>query len=220
MLRLEQTVFGYGGKPIVRCDALEINRGDVIGLVGENGSGKSTLLKGVLGLAETVAGRVRFGTTAIGKLRTSERISAGIAFHPQRGKVFEALSVRDNLRVGHERQHERAPGTFRERLENLASTLPRIAEILDRPGRFLSGGERQITGLGRCMLQNPALMMLDEPSAALDDANREAVVSLLRRLSRGEHQTALLIAEHDAAFLKSVGGTTWEVRDGRIEAFG
>lgn len=219
MLKLDQAVFGYGQTPIVRCDSMTVEPGDVIGLVGDNGSGKSTLLKGIVGLAQMLGGQASIGGRSISGLRTSERIKSGIAFHPQRGRVFELLSVRDNLRVGYERRNGRAPEAFGDRLLRLAEDLPGIEDILDRPGHLLSGGERQLTGVARCILQTPKLMLLDEPTAALDPTNEEAVVLLLRKVSQ-ERRTALLIAEHNRDFLKKVRtATAWRVHEGRMEAW-
>lgn len=214
MLTLRDTKFGYDGRVIIGCRTLDMAGGDVVGIVGGNGSGKSTFLKGIVGLAQTIKGKMFFEDACLAGVRTSERIRKGLAFHPQSGKVFGDLSVEDNLRVGFSLRADRSAQFATEKGKAL-EWLPPLESLLSRLGRHLSGGERQLTGLGRCLMQGPRLLLLDEPSAALDHANKEALSRLVRELAT-EAGIAVLLAEHDKSVLKSVGARVLSIEGSEL----
>jgi molybdate transport system ATP-binding protein len=184
----------------------ESARVEVLGLFGPSGSGKTTLLETIAGLRTPMRGEIRVGdavlfdsTRAI-DLRPRER---HIGYVPQDVLLFPHLDVRSNLRYG-----------ARTELESLAEILD-IAPLLNRRVHNLSGGERQRVAIGRALMTRPALMLLDEPLAAVDRARREQILPYLLRIRRELH-VPLIYVTHDANELAQIADRVLMIEDGRI----
>ena len=163
MLRLESVTAGYTDENIIHEVTLEVEVGEIATIIGPNGSGKSTLMKSVFGLTRMRGGRIRFlGQDVTGK-RPDELVRLGLAYVPQERNVFSSLTVKENLEMG----GVSLAGEMDERLESVLELFPKLAERLGQMAGTLSGGEQKMLAVGRAMVTNPSLLMLDEPSAAL-----------------------------------------------------
>ncbi|QET06466.1 ABC transporter ATP-binding protein [Cupriavidus pauculus] len=174
-LILDGVTAGYHGKAIVHGVSLDIPAGGALTVIGPNGSGKSTLLKSVVGLVPLMSGSIGLGEREIGTLDAPARTRLGLAYVPQERNVFPNLSVADNLRLGWEALHGRAGrharALERARRDEVLALFPEIADRLATPAGLLSGGQRQMAAMASALMQNPSLLVLDEPSAGLSPRN-------------------------------------------------
>jgi len=158
---------GYGGDPVIRGITVAAGPGEVICLVGPNGSGKSTLLKSLVGVVRVSAGRVRVGDREVTNLPPEEVARAGVGYVPQVDDVFGPLTVRENLEMGgYLLPHKQIPG----HVERVLGVFPRLSGMLGRSAGKLSGGERKMLAMGRVLMLEPSVFLLDEPTANLAPA--------------------------------------------------
>jgi branched-chain amino acid transport system ATP-binding protein len=163
LLDVERFAVAYGPVPVVRYVTFSLGSGEIMALLGRNGMGKTTLLRGLLGLAPVSTGSVRFGGIDIGALPTEKISHAGIAYVPAGRDIFGSLTVRENL-VMSARAGDNAPGWT---LERVLALFPRLAERIGNGGRQLSGGEQQMLAIGRALMTNPRLILIDEATEGL-----------------------------------------------------
>jgi iron complex transport system ATP-binding protein len=189
--------FAYGDRPILRGVTLSLRPGEVVGLLGPNGSGKSTLLRVLLGQLQPSGGGVAWEGREVREW-SKRQLARRVAYLPQSPTADGGHRVIDVLRLG------RTPywGAFglesprdEQVVREVARTLD-LADLLDRPMDQLSGGQRQRAFLGRCLAQEPAALLLDEPTTFLDLRHQVELLQLLKRLAREQH-VAVLMASHD-----------------------
>jgi branched-chain amino acid transport system ATP-binding protein len=194
LLRLTDIVAGYGDVMALHGVSLAVRDGSVTALLGSNGAGKSTLLKTVAGILTPRRGEIAFDGGAIAGKRASERVERGIVLIPEGRLIFPEMSVEENLRVGafapHARRHV-ARG-----LERAYALFPRLAERRRQSGGTLSGGEQQMLALGRGLMAEPRLLLLDEPTLGLAPLIAQSIFTAIEQL-RAEGLT-ILLAEQDA----------------------
>jgi branched-chain amino acid transport system ATP-binding protein len=177
ILRLEGIHTYYGLVHMLQGVSLEVERGEVVALLGRNGAGKTTVLKSILGLVPPRAGKVIFADEDITGQPPYVVARRGIAYVPAHRGIFSTLSAVENLTIVRRRS---TTGS----LEDVFRRFPRLLELKDRLGRHLSGGEQQMLAIGRAIMTAPALMLLDEPSQGLAPLVLEAIVDMLRGLKR------------------------------------
>jgi ABC-type branched-subunit amino acid transport system ATPase component len=183
---------GYGEMTILRDISVRVDPGEVVTLIGPNGAGKSTLLKTIFGLLMPTEGRIRFEDTDITGLTPPALVRRGMSYVPQVDNVFPSLTVQENLEMG---AFVRSDG-FAERLEEMYTFFPTLR--LKRKQRVggLSGGERQMVAMGRALMLDPRLLLLDEPSAGLSP---RLVGMVFEKMAEINHAgVALLIVEQNA----------------------
>ena len=164
MLRLNELDVGYGAFTAVHGLSLEVGQGDIFALLGANGAGKTSTLMALAGHAEIKAGEVVFEGHDITRLPAARRAAAGLAIAPEGRRLFPDLSVAENLQVGGYAQPRRAAARNRSKVFDL---FPRLGQRLAQPAGTLSGGEQQMLAIGRAMMAEPKLLMIDELSLGL-----------------------------------------------------
>lgn len=168
------------GVDILNGCSLELRRGELIGIIGPNGAGKSTLLKALFGLIPVRDGAVLYKGEDISRAPAHELVSKGIGYVPQRDNVFAALTVAENLEMGVFLR----PKTYRERVDFVTELFPRLAERLKQRAGSLSGGERQMLAMGRALMMDPEVILLDEPSAGLSPVLQDQVFIRTREINQ------------------------------------
>jgi len=209
-LVVEDLVAGYvRGLPVVHGASIAVGGGEIVTLIGPNGAGKSTVLKAVAGLVAIEGGRVRLDGRDVTALPAHAIVSAGIGYVPQTGNVFTTLTVHENLRVG----GHVIRGALTERLERAYAAFPPLAARRAQRARALSGGERQMLAIARALMTDPAVLMLDEPTAGLAPRVVEEVFGRLRGLAGAG--IAVLMVEQNARAALRVSDRGYVLAEGR-----
>jgi branched-chain amino acid transport system ATP-binding protein len=165
MLKVSEIEVRYSGVPIIHNVSLEVNKGELVSVVGSNGAGKSTLLKTIAGTLHPTRGSIRFENKEISRLSTPDIVKVGITYIPEARLIFGPLSVEENLEIGAYILNNDAE--MKKNLESVYHLFPRLKERRLQLGGTLSGGEQQMLAIGRGLMSNPKLLMLDEPSLGL-----------------------------------------------------
>jgi branched-chain amino acid transport system ATP-binding protein len=215
-LRASGVTAGYGGDPVIRGVSLHVEAGQVVSLVGANGSGKSTLLKSLVGVVRVSAGTVTIGEADLTNRPPEEVARAGVGYVPQVDDVFAPLTVRENLEMG---GYLLRPKEVRARIDAVVAVFPRLGSMLARPAGKLSGGERKMLAMGRVLMLEPAVILLDEPTANLAPAIARALLEdHVRRLARGG--AAVLIVEQRAKAVLAISDHTYVLAGGEVRMDG
>ncbi len=165
MLKVSEIEVRYSGVPIIHDVSLEVNKGELISVVGSNGAGKSTLLKTIAGALHPTKGSIRFEEKEISRLSTPDIVKMGITYIPEARLIFGPLSVEENLEIGAYLLNDAAE--MRKNLDYVYHLFPRLEERRLQLGGTLSGGEQQMLAIGRGLMSGPKVLMLDEPSLGL-----------------------------------------------------
>jgi len=165
MLRVERVKLGYGKVPVVRDFSLEVKDSEVVAVVGANGAGKSTLLKAIAGRLHPMEGSIIFNGKDISRMQCADVVRLGITYVPENRRLFTPLSVEENLELGAYILND--PKEVERNLNFVFDLFPRLYERRTQRAGTLSGGEQQMLAIGRGLMSNPKLLMLDEPSQGL-----------------------------------------------------
>lgn len=204
---------GYGRFDVLHDIAMHVDQGEAVGLLGPNGAGKTTLLRAIMGLVPHKQGRVMIGGTDVGAMRAHRVAQGHAALVPEGRRLFLALSVEDNLRLGALR-HRRDPTRTAQLMESVFDLFPVVRRHRQRPASALSGGEQQMVAIGRMMMNDPALMLLDEPSLGLAPL---AIADMAKALlSLREAGRSLLLVEQRVDLALQVCNRIYVLVDGRI----
>jgi len=200
LLQVSDLHAGYGKAEVLRGLSIHAPAGSVITVIGPNGAGKSTLLGALMGLLPSRGG-LHFDGEDISRLTLEERVMRGLALVPERRELFGTLSVEDNLVLGGWRPLKLKIPRWRDGLEQVFTLFPRLKERRLQEARTLSGGERQMLAIGRALMGQPKLLMLDEPSLGLAPLIVRDIFSIIRQLqARGV--TILLVEQNARAALE------------------
>lgn len=186
---------GFGSQTIIHGVDLDVRAGEVTGIFGLNGAGKSVLLKVIAGVVPTWAGSIRLDGTEISTLLPERRVALGMAHVPQGRQVFPTLSVEQNLRIGAYTLRRRDRSAYAGRLEMAYDIFPRLAERRTQAAGTMSGGEQAMLAVGRALICDPKLILIDEPSAGLAPAVVEDLLEVLLKV-RGLGLTMLLVEQN------------------------
>lgn len=215
-LRASGITAGYGGDPVIRDISVQVEPGQVVSLVGANGSGKSTLLKSLAGVVRPSAGTVIVGDRDLTGRPPEDVARAGVGYVPQVDDVFAPLTVRENLEMG---GYLLRPGQVRARIETVVTVFPRLGSMLTRQAGKLSGGERKMLAMGRVLMLEPAVFLLDEPTANLAPAvARTLLEEHVRRLAHDG--AAVLVVEQRARAVLAISDKTYVLAGGEVRMTG
>lgn len=213
LLYCEDLSAGYGKIEIVHDIDLEVNRGEIVGIIGHNGAGKSTAMKSIIGTNTTHSGSVHFKGEPITALKPHKRARRGIGYLPQKNSVFNELSIEENLRMA---SHAHAGG-YEEQIDQVYDLFPDIEEMTNTTAHTLSGGQKKMLALACCMIIDPDLYLLDEPS---DGLAPELVEDVFERITEFQSEgKAVLINEQSEEVLEYVD-RLYLLKNGSIETAG
>lgn len=193
LLEIKGIKVRYSGLPVLHGVSLAVNIGETVCVVGANGAGKSTILRAVMGAQRAFEGQILFAGREIQRLRTEEIVRLGIVYVPEEKMLFRPLSVEENLRLGAYILRDAAQ--IRRNLDTVYSLFPRLQERKDQPASTLSGGEQQMVAIGRGLMSNPRILMLDEPSLGLAPKLVDEVLDTVRVL-KGQGISILLVEQN------------------------
>lgn len=213
MLRVEDLAVSYGKAVALSGVSLRLESGELVTLLGSNGAGKSTLLKCVSGTKPAVSGRIIFNGEEIQKLPPHRIVQMGIIQVPEGRAVFPDLTVEENLRMGAFcRKDDR--GVSKD-MNFVFELLPRLKERINQSAGTLSGGEAQMLAIGRGLLADPQLLMLDEPSLGLAPVLRDAIFNVIQEIYQ-ERDITILLVEQNARWALQVAKRGYVLENGRI----
>ncbi len=214
MLELRGVSAGYGHVAVLRDVTVSVAAGELVTVVGANGAGKSTLLKVAAGLVPAASGSVLFEGADVTRLKAERRVSRGIALVPEGRRLFGPLTVAENLELGgYSRRRDSGADTAR-RLDEVFALFPVLRERASQPSATLSGGEQQMLAIGRALMSEPRLLLLDEPSLGLAPLVVQEIFAALDTL-RARGVTVLLV-EQDARLALKHASRGYVMRTGRV----
>jgi branched-chain amino acid transport system ATP-binding protein len=204
----------YGKSHILNGVSLEVGRGEVVGLIGRNGVGKSTTLKTIMGLVNASAGRIVYNGRPISGLPAHKLARIGIAYVPEDRRIFKLLTVMENLRTGLDRDGV-SEARKKELLEKMFAYFPRLAERRSQAGGTLSGGEQQMLAIGRAMMLEPKIILLDEPTEGL----MPRMVSQIRQIIEVLHGdgVAILLVEQNVPLTLAASQRIYVMEKGAVQ---
>jgi branched-chain amino acid transport system ATP-binding protein len=216
MLSIEGLHAGYGKVSALENVSLAVEPGQIVCLLGANGAGKTTTLNCISGLVAATAGRIMFEGEDIGHLRAEQIVDRGIVQVPEGREIFTAMSVEDNLTLGAWRRWSRQGN--RDRLERVYALFPRLRERAAQLAGTLSGGEQQMLMIGRALMAQPKLLMLDEPSLGLSPILVQQVFDIIRAIHAGG--VAILLVEQNARAALDTSSYGFILENGEIGLHG
>ncbi len=218
MLRLADVVASYGPITVLRSVSLEVERGEIVCLLGGNAAGKSTTLKTILGIVRPSAGSVELEQERIDRLATEDIVRRGIALVPEARRIFARMTVRENLAMGAYTRRAAPAAEFAADLERVYALFPRLKERTGQHGGTLSGGEQQMLAIARALMARPRLLLMDEPSMGLAPVLVEQVFEIIQAINR--QGTTILLVEQNAAVALSIAHRAYVLQDGHIVMHG
>jgi urea transport system ATP-binding protein len=214
MLNLERVGAAYGGSQVLSGVDLRVEAGEAVTLLGRNGVGKTTLLRSIIGLHRNNQGRVLFDDGDVTGMRPHRRARLGIGYVPQGRGIFPHLTVEENLAMGASALVGRMKGAG-DVLERVLALFPTLARLRSRKGGVLSGGEQQQLAIGRALIGEPRLLLLDEPTEGIQPSivqEIEAALALIRK----EFGVAVLLVEQHLSFAWSIAERYYVMQRGAI----
>ena len=215
MLEIKSLRAGYGAVEILRGVDLAVGAGEIVALLGSNGAGKSTLNNNVCGLFRPFGGAIRFDGKDVAGATSMRIVEAGLIQVPEGRRVFPNLSVRDNLELG---SYRRGRPNRARNLDRVAAVFPRLKERWSQHAGTLSGGEQQMLAIGRGLMGEPRLLILDEPSLGLSPLLVEEMFALIGRLNA--EGLSILLVEQNVVQSLAIAHRAYVLENGRIALSG
>jgi len=210
VLRADELVAGYfPGVNILNGTDLYCHEGELVGIIGPNGAGKSTFLKALFGLVKIRSGSVTLKGEEITGLRADRLVRQGVGFVPQNNNVFPSLTIEENLEMGCFQDSKR----FKERFDVVTDLFPALGTRRSQRAGSLSGGERQMVAMGRALMMDPSVLLLDEPSAGLSPAMQDEVFLRTRQINKTG--TSVVMVEQNAARCLQICDRAYVLDQGR-----
>ena len=216
MLVIEGLKVSYGAVDVLHGIDITVKRGEVVTLIGANGAGKTTLLRAISGLLRPTAGRILFDGQDLSALEAHDIVRRGVLHCPEGRMVLGRMSVRENLLLG-AFTRDQDPEIARD-LDHVLSLFPRLSERLPQLAGTLSGGEQQMLAIGRALMGNPRLLMLDEPSLGIAPLVVDAIFSVIEQIR--EKGVTILLVEQNAARSLAAADRGYALYLGRVSVQG
>lgn len=219
MLKLEDVQTYHGYLHVLKGIDLDIQEGEIFAIVGSNGAGKSTLLGTISGMYPSREGRITFREQEITRASPKNIVRKGISLVPERRQIFDSLTVEDNLLLGAYQRYRKNKRKVHEDLAQVYVLFPKLKTMESRVAGFLSGGEQQMLAVGRGLMSNPKLMMLDEPSLGLAPLVVKDIMANLTKL-RDEFQTTIILVEQNVKAALKIADRACVLERGEIPIIG
>jgi branched-chain amino acid transport system ATP-binding protein len=215
MLSVENLTSRYGRIEVLHGVSLEVAEGEIVTLVGSNGAGKTTLLRAISGIQPAAGGTIRFAGQPIDRLQPHQRVARGIVQVPEGRQVFAPLTVDDNLRLGAVTRRDRKIDAS---LDQIYSTFPALAEKRHAAAGALSGGQQQMLAIGRALMAQPKLILLDEPSMGLAPRLVDQIFSIIGDFK--QRGLTVLLVEQNAHAALAIADRGYVIETGAINISG
>ena len=215
ILRVEDINVYYGAIHAIKGISFEVNEGEIVTLIGANGAGKSTTLNTVSGLLRSKTGSIHFLGEDIGKVPAHKLVEKGLSQVPEGRRVFQQMTVQENLERG---AFTEKASTIPGNLERVYEQFPRLKERYKQIAGTLSGGEQQMLAMGRALMSDPKLLMMDEPSMGLAPILVEQIFEIIQNLHKAG--TTILLVEQNAQMALSIADRAYVLETGKISLSG
>lgn len=215
MLSVSDIDAGYGDLQILDAVSFDLDEGETVSIIGPNGAGKTTLMRVIIGELTPTSGSVTLEGTDITEHSTDERISLGLSLVPEERHLFRKMSVEENLRLG---SYTARGSGYKQRLELVFELFPRLAERTEQRAGTLSGGEAQMLTIGRALMSDPRLLLLDEPSLGLAPKLIPELFGKIAEINAGG--VAIVLVEQRVRRALDVADRGYLLEDGQISASG
>lgn len=216
MLEVKDLQVYYGVIQAIKGISFEVNEGEIVTLIGANGAGKTTTMQSIMGLIPIKSGSVTYEGKSINKVPTHKIVQMGMTQVPEGRRVFQELSVYDNLIMGAFTKKDQKQ--VKETLEEIYTRFPRLKERKNQIAGTLSGGEQQMLAMGRAMMSRPKLLMLDEPSMGLSPLLVDEVFSIIKDFHKSG--TTILLVEQNAGKSLAISDRAYVLENGKIALSG
>jgi branched-chain amino acid transport system ATP-binding protein len=218
LLKVDDVHAHYGSAPVLQGVSFNVDVGEVVSIFGRNGAGKTTTLKTVMGWLKPSSGAISFEGRSIAGLSPDRIFRRGIAFIPEDRRIFATLSVEENLMLGLFTAWGVSKAERKQRRDRVFALFPRLAERRRQAGKTLSGGEQQMLAIGRALIGNPKLLLVDEPSEGLAPMLVSEIFKAIARMR--EEGIALLLVEQKVHRAAVISDTCYVMEKGRVVASG
>ena len=216
LLRVENIDTYYGLSHVLQDVSLEVDTDEIVTLVGRNGAGKTTTLKSILGITAVSSGRILFKDEDISALSTHLVVQRGISYVPEERRIIPGLSVRENLKLALLKSKNR--DREEEMIERVGQYFPVLRDRLTQEGASLSGGEQQMLAIARCLVTDPDVMLIDEPTEGLMPVLVELIGEMIQTIN--SEGVTILLVEQNMEMALSISQRAYVMDEGRIQSFG
>lgn len=216
MLHIEDLQVYYGAINAVKGISFDVEKGEIIALIGANGAGKTTILHTVSGLIRAKSGKIVFNGTDITKTKAHKIVTMGMAHVPEGRRIFQGLTVYENLMLGAYTRKD--DSEKKSSLENVFKRFPRLEERRTQVAGTLSGGEQQMLAMGRALMSHPEIILMDEPSMGLSPLYVSEIFDIIREVN--ESGTTVLLVEQNAKKALSIANRAYVLETGKIALSG
>ncbi len=212
MLRLKNVNTYYGPSHVLQDVSLEVNKGEIVCLLGANAAGKTTTMKTIFGLVQARSGEIQFAEQSIERKLTGDIVSSGLALVPEARRIFPRMTVLENLEMGAFSRKNKAE--IQHDMDHVCQIFPRVKERLKQVAGTMSGGEQQMLAMARAMMSRPSMICMDEPSMGLSPILVETVFNTILRIR--EEGVTIFLVEQNASMALSLADRGYVLQTGKI----
>lgn len=212
VLTMSNVYAGYGASEVLQDVSVEVHKGETVCLLGSNAAGKSTTLRTILGMVKTRSGSVNFKGERIDGLTTPQIVAKGITMVPENRRLFAKMSVRENLEIGANLRDDKA--AIASDIEGIFEMFPRLKERIKQKAGTLSGGEQQMLAIGRALMADPEVLLMDEPSMGLAPILVEQVFATIEEIN--ERGVTIFLVEQNANLALGIADRGYVIQTGKI----